>query len=329
MPNAAGILHLSDLHLGRDFDDIGMKATDVQRTARSYWSRGGLIMQAHDPFIIASLHSNVRMAARRLGLAEDAFDLMVVTGDISTTADSEERFKFARSFLTSSFKYENIDIGLRFADDRVLCVPGNHDKMNEKTCARYLAHFDNLPNKPPYVLEKSCNGVRFVFYGIDSNLYEEGNVALGKIRTETLAWLADRKDESQQDTTKPQAVRILLLHHHPCDLNKLRKRTLKNWFTGRLSRLEDGDRLLDLCKGWIDVIMHGHEHFPAAFRDDVSGAVVVSAGTTSESHLQKGRNSFFALVFQDGSVTVSDFRWGGGQFRMCGQSTWPLEISSS
>lgn len=329
MPNAAAILHLSDLHLGRDFEDIGMKATDVQRTARSYWRRGGLVMQAHDPFIIASLRTNIRMAARRLGLAEDKFDLMVVTGDISTTADSEERFRFARSFLTSSFTYNSIDIGLRFAEDRVLCIPGNHDKMNEETCARYLTHFDDLPSKPPYVLEKRFNGVRFVFYGIDSNLYEEGNVALGKIRTETLAWLAERKDESQQDSARPLAVRILLLHHHPCDLNKFRKRTLMSWFTGRLSRLEEGDRLLDLCRGWIDIIMHGHEHFPVAFRDDVSGAVVVSAGTTSESHLQKWRNSFFALVFQNDSVTVSEFRWGGGQFRLYGQSTWQHEISHS
>src|SRR5260221_13452633 len=110
MANAAAILHLSDLHLGRNFDDIGMSATDVQRTARSYWSRGGLVMQAHDPFIVASLRTNIRMAARRLGLPEDTFDLMVVTGDISTTADSEERFQFARSFFTDSFRHVNIKI---------------------------------------------------------------------------------------------------------------------------------------------------------------------------------------------------------------------------
>ena len=323
--HTAAILHLSDLHLGKSFNDIGMNATDVQRTVRSLWARGGLVMQAHDPFIVASLYTNIKMAARQLGLGNDAFDVMVVTGDISTSADSEERFEFARKFLTNSFKHENMDVGLQFPIDSVICVPGNHDKMNEQTCNRYLAHFSDLPNRPPYIVEKRCHKTRFVFYGIDSNLYEEGNVAKGHVTAATLAWLTEQKYAAQKkDETEPAPIRILLLHHHPCDLNKFRKRTFQGLLTGRLSRLDQGERILDLCRDWVNVIMHGHEHFPITFRDETSGIVIVSGGTTSESHLQNDRNSFSALVFMENCLTVSEFRWSGGSFRKYRVSNWLL-----
>jgi DNA repair exonuclease SbcCD nuclease subunit len=318
------ILHLSDLHLGKSFSDVGVDASEVHRAAHSYWTRGGLVTQAHDPFILACLRTNVKMAARQLGLLDDTFDLMVVTGDISTAADSEQRFQFARTFLTSSFKYENSEVGLQFPTSSVLCVPGNHDKLNEQSCERYLAHFSDLPSELPYIVERRCKEIRFVFYGIDSNLYQEGNVAKGHISTGTLGWLSDRKYEAQKDNAKPAAIRILLLHHHPCDLNKFRRQTFKGWFTGRLSQLDQGDRVLDLCRDWIKVIMHGHEHFPISFRDETSGAVVVSAGTTSESQLEKGRNSFFVLVFKDSSLIVSEFRWSGGGFRKQKEQQWPI-----
>ncbi len=262
------------------------------------------------------------MAARQLGLPDDTFDLMVVTGDISTTADSEERFQFARKFLTSSLQHQGREFGLAFPGDSVLCVPGNHDKLNEQSCKRYLTHFSDLPGELPYVAERKRKNLRFVFYGIDSNWYAEGNVAKGTISAGTLGWLSERKYESQKDDGEPAAIRILLLHHHPCDLNKFRRRTLKGLFTGRLSQLDEGDRVLDLCKGWIKVIMHGHEHFPISFRDEKSGAIVVSAGTTSESQLQKGRNSFFVLMFHGVSLTVCEFRWTGGSFRRQPDEHW-------
>ena len=319
----ATVLHLSDLHLGANFDDKG----GVHKSWKSSLFRvGGLTMQAHDPYIFTSLSTAVRSAARFLNTPEDVFDLVFVTGDISTNADSEERFQFAEAYLTGTVKVQtDFAIGLDIDPDRLACVPGNHDKYGEAVKpARYSKCFDRYPDVLPYrtVVDIRRSRQKLFLFGIDSNLYAEGNVAVGKITPETLGWLAGQFEESKSEyEASDSAVRILLLHHHPADLNRFRRQSprtlIDRLFKGRLTRLEEGERLLKLCNGSIDLICHGHEHFPIVFTEETSRCLIVSAGTAAQFQRKRcgNRNSFHALAFFERRAKIVRFDWTGARFQ--------------
>lgn len=314
------IVHLSDLHLGRSFADTGYLGGEAVKNIKNVATKGGLVMRAHDPYIVATLRSAIREAAATIGWSSP-FDAAIVTGDISTSADDDDRFQFARDYLVGSSHWESRDIGLRLGTQRLLCVPGNHDKLYEASTARYLSAFSDLPSPPPYLAKIGTqHGDRLEVIGIDSNDYSEGNVALGSITPQAMSWLADLRAES---TTTPHAeeenlpsrpLRILALHHHPCDLNRFRKLSARLVHRSRLTRLQEAERLLDICAGWIDVILHGHEHFPISFRDNDSGCIVISAGTTSSRSSHAGQNSFFTISGEGVGLRIHKFEWGRGRF---------------
>lgn len=283
-------------------------------------------MQSHDGFIFANLRIELQMAARVVGAIDDAFDMYVVTGDISTTSTPSERFTFAQQFLLSTVRVSpKFLAGLNLDPDRLVCLPGNHDKMQEATLERYLSAFGELPAAPPFCLKRQIRGRTFLFFGIDSNLYKEGNIAVGEISASTLGWL----NEELTAYSDLDAVRILLLHHHPADLNRFRRASLFSALLGRFTVLEEGKRLLQSCRGRIDVIMHGHEHLPVAFRDPISEAVIVSAGSTMEWQPRSNKNSFHVLVFHDRELQIKQFNWSGARFISEKNYSFKLNLQSS
>src|SRR5688572_19160253 len=97
----ATILHLSDLHLGENFADVGssFKADGVSlETVQSFRKHAGIVMQTHDSWISPGLDTEIMLAARYIGAPNDSFDFNVITGDISTDVHPPERFKFARDY---------------------------------------------------------------------------------------------------------------------------------------------------------------------------------------------------------------------------------------
>lgn len=327
----AAILHLSDLHLGKDFYDAGTRdradginTSSVKSVLRH---KGRQLMQTHDGYIIPSLHLDIRRAARRLGAPDGAFDFCVVTGDISTDSSPEQRFTFARKFLTERLTAtdaatgHSIDVGLDFAKERLLCVPGNHDKLRQQELHSYLTGFADLPAALPYVQTvRARSGQQFVFYGIDSNLYEEDNTAVGYVSPITLAWLNGAFENTAGGAgLNRDAVRVLLLHHHPADLNRFRSRSFFDYIpfvnVDSFTRLVEGERLLKACNGNVDIIMHGHEHFPIAFYEPTSDCLVVSAGTASKFQADPNhKNSFHGLAFSGRRFEAVQFNWDGARF---------------
>ena len=318
------ILHLSDLHLGENFADVGShsKADGLgMGTVQSFRKNYGFVMQTHDGWIIPGLEAEIALAARYLGAPNDRFDFNVITGDISTDVHPPERFKFAREYLTGSVPLRpnsDFKVGLAMPQASVFCVPGNHDKMALSDNKFYMEGFKDLPGQLPYAREVvSSTGQRVIFYGIDSNLYRKGNIAVGEITFETLGWL--NKKLAQADAADaPLPVRILLLHHHPADLNPFRRWTLKSLFGSfgkSFSVLQEGERLLKACRGRIDIIMHGHEHFPIVFYEKISSAIVVSSGTSC-SYLPKGKgpNTLHAIALAGREFQIVQFNWNGARF---------------
>ncbi len=338
----ASMLHLSDLHLGNDFYDVGNKnksdGINLQSGMAVIKNRGRFVMQSHDGYILTSLPSDIQKAASYIAAPQKRFDFHVVTGDISTNAMSDERFSFARKFLVQQLsvrdKYASqvFDVGLNLGEDNILCVPGNHDKLDRSNLNEYLSGFGDLPQRPPYVVDKlSHSDQRFIFFAIDSNLYSEGNEAVGEISAITLGWLKKQFDNYESlDTHESQAVRVLLLHHHPADLNTFRSRSIRHYIpllkTNPFTKLEEGERLLEACRGNIDIIMHGHEHFPIAFFNEESNCLIVSAGTTSKIQLEaKSKNSFHALAFSGREFRIVQYDWSKGRFATAYEWTGDLD----
>jgi 3',5'-cyclic AMP phosphodiesterase CpdA len=189
----------------------------------------------------------------------------------------------------------------------------------------YYAGFEQCPDRLNYVRYIRRNGTSIVFFGLDSNEYSPGNVARGVIDDSRLAWLAKTFAEieangliSGNDSLDPHefesAVRCLILHHHPVSLQKGLRGLSR--LTHRFTLLEGAERLLNLVKGRIDVVFHGHEHFPVCFRHSESGIVIVSAGTLSEWTSKRRKNSFYVIMlYSDYSVNVHEYLWTGSEFQ--------------
>ena len=320
------ILHLSDMHLGANFGDVGStnKAEGLSKeTINSFIKHHGVVMQTHDSWIIPGLETEILAAARYIRAPDDRFDFHVITGDISTDVYPPERFQFARDYLVDSVPLDpspqSKQVGLRLPPESVICVPGNHDKMALPDCKPYLAAFSDLPAEPPYAIQvQSRSGQSLLFFGIDSNLYTRGNIAVGRITPETLAQLNEFLTLSEEPNMLT-AIKILVLHHHPADLNKFRSFSVKkllSLITGApFSVLKEGNRLLKACNGRIDLIMHGHEHFPIVFHESISSAIIISAGTSS-SFMPKGKgtNTFHTIALAQRDYEIVQFNWNGARF---------------
>lgn len=329
------VLHLSDLHLGRDFEDAGGSSREAIAAALD---SKAFRMQAHDdllllllPFELSRIANQNQKRFREAGREDDApkfFDRVIVSGDISTDATDEERFKLAHAFLTSKLRTrgvygEQAEVGLGVANELLLCVPGNHDKMREAKLDRFNSSFDNSPEKCNYVQILRKGKESLVFIAMDSNAYTDGNIALGEMDTARLSWLTDVLLKMETEGISAgghsltvdecaNAVKCLLLHHHVCDLS-FRKR----WFNPSRSftTMLGSDRLLKVLKGRVDVVIHGHEHFATHFREKKSGTLIVSAGSTSQWHKTARQNSFYNLLFlDDGSLEIHEYIWNGSGF---------------
>jgi len=256
------------------------------------------------------------------------FDRVVVSGDISTDATDDARFAFAHDFLTSVRPLAlpgpyalQAAIGLGIANDLLLTLPGNHDKMRETTLTRFNSAFGKSPTACNYVRAFRRNGNAIVFFVMDSNDYGEGNIAKGEVDQARLSWLANEigKIESGIVEGEPfsaqecsSAVRCLVLHHHACDLSfKKRFFSIGRSFT----QMTGASDLLKLISGRIHVILHGHEHYPTHFFERESGALIISAGSTSQWQKKTHRNSFYHLTFfTENGVQVDEYVWTGKGF---------------
>jgi hypothetical protein len=212
--------------------------------------------------------------------------------------------------------------GLNIPNELLLTLPGNHDKMRETTLARFNRAFGNSPEPCNYVRAFRRNGKVIIFFVVDSNDYNEGNIAKGEIDLARLSWLAKQLNnitqglaldgESFSADECSSAVKCLVLHHHVCDLSfKKRYFNLERSFT-RLTGAED---LLKLVSGRIHVILHGHEHYPIHFVEPESKALIISGGTTSQWQEEPHKNSFYHLTFfTDNSVKINEHVWNGKGF---------------
>jgi 3',5'-cyclic AMP phosphodiesterase CpdA len=213
-------------------------------------------------------------------------------------------------------------VGLRIPNQLLIALPGNHDKMRETSLARFNHSFGTSPAPTNYVSAFRRNGSTIFFFVMDSNAYNEGNIARGEIDQSRLSWLLNKLYELSGGVSLDgerftadeceHSIRCLVLHHHVYPLSwKRRYFNLQRSFT----ELVGADDLLKAISGRIHLILHGHEHYPTHFVESTSKTLVISAGTTSQWQPEKLKNSFYHLTFfTDHSIQIDEFVWKGTGF---------------
>lgn len=342
------ILHLSDTHLGARFEDAGGKNRKFFTALRKDQS---YVMQAHDPTLLLLLPLEFKKIAcfnqtrfKKAWPDQPApsfFDKVIVSGDISTDATDKERFEFAHKFLTSEMQLniglysKDSSVGLNIPNELLLSLPGNHDKMRQTTLEMFNNAFKHSPSPANYIQAFRRFGHTVIFLVMDSNAYNEGNIAKGEIDFARLSWLIktlsslesgiviDQQRYSPEECR--QAIKCLVLHHHVCDLSfKKRFFSIGRNFT----KMVGADDLLRTISGRIHVIFHGHEHYPIHFIEEQSGAIVISAGSTSQWHQKVKKNSFYHVTFfTDHAIQIDEYVWTGTGFVTRQQINYTKELA--
>ena len=223
-----------------------------------------------------------------------------------------------------------MSVGLELGKERLLCVPGNHDVLWERAPERYLSTFFAILRIVHLMSADSLREVvKALFFMVSAwNGYREGNIGIGAVSPGTFGCLGKQFAE----TAAPEDRTVMLFASSsstttPADLNRFRRWSLSSLLFDRFTVLEEGPRLLELCRGNIDFIMHGHEHLPVAFPEEKSGCFVVSAGSTSEWQSgRSGRNSFHSIVILGRRANVQQYDWTGARFVANARRKWCFEL---
>ncbi len=140
----ASVLHLSDPHLADQFDyDPALIPTWVRQVG-AYFSKGRPLGMPHDSAVLALLPAEllrVRSLVQKRYPSFTDFDAAIVTGDLLTLPYGPPSYdRFAHDWLTATVATRNHGhTGLQLAPDRLVVIPGNHDRLGQKHCDQYQA----------------------------------------------------------------------------------------------------------------------------------------------------------------------------------------------
>ena len=251
------IIHLSDLHFG-----------------------------AHDPAIVAAVE-------RRLD--HEAAELVVISGDFTQRARSEE-FAEAGAFIER----------VRSAGHEVLAVPGNHDVPLYDVFRRFLSP---LTRYKKFIDETVCP-----FLQID------GAAVLGINTARSLTFKNGHVSHEQMDhiretfaETDVHQPRILVTHHPLFALPVGDGPEL-----GHLIDDQD-DALTAIADAGVDLLLAGHNH-RASINDAASlakgagKALVIQAGTATSTRVRGEEQSFNRIEIDETGIRVTIQRWNGSDF---------------
>ena len=286
--NTPIIIHLSDLHWGQD----------------------RRINEANGKLALDYLYEDLIKETKKP--QSEWPNTLVITGDLTTKYAPKEYFT-ARKFI------EKIRDLFHLNDNNICIVPGNHD-VSLPIRRKYIK--DNLP---PYIYEKEFTNnlgpgliknevgkpycwrfypkLRFCIFGFDSNMLDLDDVEkypsdsdlfeqclkCGRISKKQLEiyqnfWNTKNSEIPDFDTY----TKIAVLHHHviPIPSEELKPFNILTDAGSFLEKLTETD---------IDIILHGHEHFPFAARTQYSMAfqdeskekdmVILGAGSAGADRL--------------------------------------------
>ena len=251
------LIHLSDLHFG-----------------------------AHDPVLVTAVE-------RRLD--EEAADLVVISGDLTQRARTDQ-FKQAAAFL----------MRIRDAGHEVLAVPGNHDVPLYDLFRRFLSP---LTRYKRYINDSLCPYVEVAGAAVlGINTARSLTFKNGHVSHEQMAMIRDTFAKTA--TNQPR----ILVTHHPLF-------ALPIGDGPELGHLMDHHELaLDaIADAGVDLLLAGHNHRAsvndaASLATGAGKALVIQAGTATSTRVRGEEQSFNRIEIDESGVRVTIQRWDGDEF---------------
>jgi len=256
------ILQLSDLHFGND--------SFSRSLARKRWW-----WKTEDEKLLKNLEK---------AIYEIEPDYVLITGDIVNKCDRPS-FKHAAERLRTLFANAAVDV-----KKDVLVIPGNHDVTILPEQHEYLGRADEFCRFLRIFFDESdyrSRTTNFVkedaerklcFVCLDSTLKDRIQMAEGEVGTGQWDWF-ERKMKKLMNRY-PQFdtfVKIVVLHHHLYEIRASGQ--------GRFMQLLDAGRAEEMFEKYdINIVLHGHKHFPNEKRHDFDAGrhyTVVAAGTAT------------------------------------------------
>ena len=284
----ASILHISDPHLGEDFDyparllqQLTGKANRpvtpkrlrhaVNKTNAARWLQlqsGPVLALPHDQTVLRAVFRGIAGAQLKLIDRYDkfaGFDLVVVSGDILTEPYSVSSYDtFAYGWLTGSLTdgYGN-PIGLNLPTDRIVAIAGNHDRLHQaddgiysqsrianQLPARRWPIDKGQPKLPSYCTQFTTpSGTHLHFIGVDSNQYgDKSTLARGDISDAHIDAIVNHATH----VVKSGDLLVVALHHPPYELT-LKEHGFQN-VVGSALRIAAWDMQLRNAKSFCDKV---------------------------------------------------------------------------
>ena len=309
------ILHLSDLHLGRDIIPRALIRL------RPWWKRVD--------------QSVIRGIASAIGQLEP--DYVVISGDV-VNKPKKTNFREASDCLRQIFLDSGFDL-----KRKVLIVPGNHDvsffprkHSNDRRRLRRYREFlrdffgeTDIDARLHRFYHVDSHG-KVIIFCLDSTLKRSAPLAEGELGSVQRNWVKEelRKLSAQVGASYPDYVKIAVVHHHVVPI-------AGTSVSGErfMQLLDAGDVLRLFREEGFSLVLHGHKHFPHVFpmvHSDSGVLTVIGGGTTTCCFLEEQRgqgNNFNVIkVFPElNKLEVQLFRANeNGEFIETNSKTYPL-----
>ncbi len=292
---AARIVHLSDLHLGNDGDESWEAFREVEHV----------------------LQTNHLLAP---------ISVLIVSGDLGNHPN-KKHFALIKEQLEALCRKCGLDPARQ-----LVVIPGNHDYRFYGNAIGWL-HCPGAFNQvfadwhqPKYL--RLADGEEVALFAFDSNISRSGwNFARGEVGAAGL-----HRFQTQYHALKAQhpgfarAFKIAVTHHHPLPIAAAEAEHVSDAFLG----LEDaGTFLRELVRReyGVDLVLHGHKHYPAFGRIKVFTSLfgerelsVLAAGSACKRDGVPRGNSFNVITLDAGRV------WAGRWFRETGSFERELTV---
>jgi predicted phosphodiesterase len=278
---------------------------------------------------------------RASGYRKEQFDLFVLLGDLATWAD-QPTYEFLTNYLCANEVQESDSLsthkvrGLAISQERLIAIPGNHDKMLRRDLSLYFEGFTRrtgLPDAPQpqqcYLVSKTIDDREMLFIQLEASIYGEealrldtaaiGLLARGKVtvaaRDEIDRKLTALKSgetvDSAEISSYANAWKVLVVHYSPDILATTGKRDPAELVIPH--ECAGLSELVRELRDDIHVVLHGHLHYPAVY--NLHGVPVVSVGTVTQLCREPRKNGFFLLkCFESGEVLTEHHVWHGTGF---------------
>lgn len=339
----AAALVLSDLHFGADL----LREAEVPPLQFPWW-RTVLApsvrryvqakCKAHDIGILLCLPLYLKKVLHQLrleGFGNSKFDFYLLLGDMSTYANGSS-YVFLREYISQT-NYSPQGLmsiqALGIPIDKLVMIPGNHDKILRTNLDIYLQQFAGplgLAGPLPmhsFFLTKNVGDTEFLFILVDASVYASiaekldhaarEHLAMGRVSEELAQEIETKLDQLKHgapvDAAKlksyPLSRKILLVHYAVDDRAVLGSVLPRDELVLPHSCIGLNNLIKNLSRD-VHLVVHGHLHCPRIYNH--CGVNVISATTTTQ---KDGNNGFFVLKFYDsGDLLTEHHRWAGSGF---------------